>query len=70
MTAPDRQQSPGENKAVGTVQRAYELAPFCGTVEQIRIRLKREGYSMVEEHLSGTSIRSDLRKLLDRNISS
>jgi len=49
---------------MGTVKRAFELAPLCMSVEEIRVRLKREGYTQVEEHLGGSSIRTELRKLL------
>jgi len=50
---------------VGTIERAYELAPQCSSVDEIRLALRREGFSQVDEHLSGAVIRSDLKKLLD-----
>lgn len=48
------------------IERAYELAPGCGNIEEIRAALRREGYSGVDAHLSGRVIRSDLSKLLTR----
>ena len=48
----------------GVIERAYELAPECGTVDEVRTALRREGYSNVDAHLSGQRIRGDLTKLL------
>jgi hypothetical protein len=49
---------------VGTVQRAFHLAPDCSSIDEIRAKLKREGFINVDEHLRGASIRKDLAKLL------
>lgn len=49
--------------AIGTVQRAFQLAPECTSVDDVRRKLKQEGYSAVDEHLQG-SLSSDLKKLL------
>jgi hypothetical protein len=49
------------------VQRAFELAPECTTIGEIRFRLKREGYSAVDEHLQGSSVQNDLKLLLKRS---
>jgi len=46
--------------------RAFELAPGCDTLEQLRNALTREGYSNVDQHLQGPSIRAQLTKLLYR----
>lgn len=48
----------------GTIERAFELAPDCVDVDQIRTTLKREGYGSVDAHLSGRAIQTDLRKRL------
>jgi hypothetical protein len=45
----------------GTIERAFELAPDCVDVDQIRTTLKREGYGSVDAHLSGRAIQTDLR---------
>lgn len=51
-------------KAVGTIERAYQLARESRTLEEVRQKLRREGYTQVDEHLSGGVIRSELKKLL------
>ncbi|QIL02865.1 hypothetical protein G7078_08760 [Sphingomonas sinipercae] len=45
----------------GTVQRAYELAPECQSLEELRAKLRREGHSSVDEHLGSGSLRADLK---------
>jgi len=50
----------------GVIERAYELAPQCSKVDEVRQALRREGYSNVDSHLSGAKIRADLTKLLGR----
>jgi hypothetical protein len=44
------------------IERAFELARGTANVEEIRKTLRREGYSSVDAHLSGASIRADLKK--------
>ena len=51
-------------RCAGTVERAFQLARGSATLDELRQKLKREGYSQVEEHLSGGALRSDLKKLL------
>jgi len=48
-----------------TLERAFQLANSgeCVNVEQIRLRLKREGYSDAQAHTKGPSIRNQLTKL-------
>ena len=48
-----------------TVERAFELARSgtCHNVQEIAMKLKREQHDSVEAHLSGQSIRRDLRRL-------
>jgi hypothetical protein len=48
------------------LERAYELARSgqCQSVEDIRNRLKAEGYGgEIQMHISGRSLRADLRRL-------
>ena len=47
----------------GTVERAYQLAPMCGSIEELRNKLVREGYTSVDAHLQG-SLRKELSKLV------
>jgi hypothetical protein len=47
------------------VERAFELAGECTSVEDVRTRLRKEGYSNVDAHLTGGgSLRRDLTKHL------
>lgn len=48
------------------VARAFEIAPECCRLEEVRNRLKREGYLQVDLHLSGKAIRKELNSRLDR----
>ena len=47
------------------VERAFQLAPECETVDQIRAKLRREGYGVlsIDAYLHG-SLRADLSKRL------
>lgn len=49
---------------VGIIERAFALARQSANVEEIRTRLRREGYSNVDAHLMGRKIRSDLVKIM------
>lgn len=51
---------------VGTVERAYQLAQQSGSVDEIRQRLIREGYSSVEAHLSAPQLRRELKARLQK----
>jgi hypothetical protein len=48
------------------VERAFQLAPSVSSVEEIRQALRHEGYSNIDAHLAGASIRADLKKRLAR----
>lgn len=50
--------------APGVIERAYQLAETSAGVEQIRQQLRKEGYSNVDAHLSGSKIRSDLVNII------
>lgn len=52
--------------APGVIERAYQLAQTSADVEQIRLQLRKEGYSNVDAHLAGSKIRSDLIKIIRR----
>jgi hypothetical protein len=52
--------------APGVIERAYQLAEASIDVEQIRVQLRKDGYSNVDAHLSGAKIRSDLVKIIRR----
>jgi tRNA G26 N,N-dimethylase Trm1 len=44
------------------IERAFQLAPSATSIDEIRKTLRREGYSNVDAHLSGASIKADLKK--------
>jgi hypothetical protein len=50
---------------VGVVERAFQLASECGSLQELERRLSREGYSNVASYLSGRQIRSNLRDRLN-----
>ena len=45
---------------VNIIQRAFEIAPECGSIEEVRQRLAGEGYSQVGAHLTGAQIRREI----------
>ena len=51
----------------GIIERAYELAPECGTIDEVRAALRREGYSNVDAHLAGRRIRADLGQIVEQS---
>ena len=44
------------------IERAFQLAPDATSIDEIRKVLRREGYSNVDAHLGGASIKADLKK--------
>ena len=54
----------GENEMQPTnvIERAFELARGSTSIDQVRIALKQEGYTNVDAHLAGRSIKADLKK--------
>ena len=51
--------------AIGTVERAYQLAPECKTLDELRTKLVEEGCPIVDAYLQG-SLKRELGKLLNR----
>ncbi len=51
-------------QAPGIIERAFQLAQESANVEEIRTRLRKEGYFNVDAHLMGRKIRSDLVKII------
>jgi hypothetical protein len=50
---------------IGTVHPAFELAPECSSIDEVRHKLKQEGYGEVDDHFQG-SLKKDLQRLLRR----
>ncbi len=44
------------------IERAFQLARGSANLDDIRKVLRQEGYASVDAHLSGASIRADLKK--------
>ena len=49
------------------IERAFQLSPGLTSVDDIRKALRHEGYSNIDAHLAGASIRADLKKRLARH---
>ena len=49
------------------IERAFKLAEQSMSVDEIRAKLKREGYTNVDAHFAGRKIRADLSKAIERN---
>ncbi len=50
----------------GTIERAFELARSgtCRSLEDVRRKLKAEGYLAIPEHLGGSAIKKQLAALI------
>lgn len=46
------------------IERAFELAPDCHSIVEVRDRLRREGYFHVDTHLGGRLIKSEIKQRL------
>ena len=49
-------------KTQNVVERAFEIARDSKSIDEIRKVLRHEGYSNVDAHLAGASIKADLKK--------
>jgi hypothetical protein len=48
------------------IERAFQLAPASTSVDDIRRTLRQEGYSNVDAHLAGASIKAELKRKFAR----
>jgi tRNA G26 N,N-dimethylase Trm1 len=48
------------------IERAFQLARTSATIDEVRHSLRREGYSNVDAHLAGPTIKADLKKRFPR----
>jgi hypothetical protein len=53
-------------QTANVIERAFQLAPGFSSIEEIRKALRHEGYSNVDAHLAGASIKADLKKRFAR----
>ena len=44
------------------IERAFQLARDTASLDDIRKTLRKEGYSNVDAHIAGASIKADLKK--------
>ena len=49
---------------VNIIERAFQLAAESVSVDEVKRKLRREGYFNVEAHLSGRQIRSEIMQRL------
>lgn len=52
--------------ATNLVERAFQVAGSCATLDEVRRMLKSEGFAQVDAHLAGRTIRGELVKLLGK----
>jgi hypothetical protein len=53
---------------VDIIERAFQLAAESASVEEVKRKLRREGYFQVEAHLSGRQIRAEITNRLNRDL--
>ena len=51
---------------VNVIERAFQLARGSTSLEHIRKTLRQEGYSNIDAHLAGASIKAELKKHFTR----
>ena len=50
--------------ATNVVERAFQVAGGCATLDEIRRTLRNEGFAQVDAHLAGRMICGELQRLL------
>jgi hypothetical protein len=45
------------------IERAFQLADQCTSIDELGGKLKREGYAQVDAHLNSRQLRSQLAKM-------
>jgi hypothetical protein len=56
-----------ESRMQSLVERAFELAPECRNLRELRQRLSSEGYNRLDAHLGGLGTERQLRACFDRS---
>ena len=46
------------------IERAFQVAPECQSIVEVRTKLRREGYIQVDAHLGGRLIKSQIKQRL------
>ena len=47
------------------IERAFQVAPECQSIGEVRNKLRREGYFQVDAHLGGRLIKSQIKHRLN-----
>lgn len=50
------------------IERAFEIAPQCGSIDELKRRLTQEGYSNVNAHFAGRQLKAQLSGLLNTRL--
>ena len=51
---------------MGIIERAFQLAPQCSSINDLRGALAKEGYSRFDLQLEGLGIQRELRKVYNQ----
>lgn len=54
-------------QGVGLIERAFDIAPECRSIDELKKRLVSEGYANVEAHFTGMQIKRDLASRLKKS---
>ena len=49
------------------IERAFDIAPECRSIDELKKRLVSEGYANVEAHFTGMQIKRDLASRLKKS---
>ena len=52
-----------DQNTVPLIQRAFQLAPECGSIMELKRKLRAEGYAQVDAHLGGKLIKTQMNGL-------
>lgn len=47
------------------IERAFQVAPECHSLDEVRNRLRREGYFHVDAHFAGRLIKKEIKQRLN-----
>ncbi|WP_324808803.1 hypothetical protein SH584_04240 [Sphingomonas sp. LY29] len=55
----------GMERVTNVIERAYQIAPSCNDLAEVKKQLKREGYLMVDENFDSKSLRNSIVQLIE-----
>ena len=65
MAATAQRAKIGAMERANIIERAFDLAAECGSLDQVQRRLRDEDYLSVNSHLSGRQTRAEIAKRLN-----